>query len=158
MSIDAVRQYLSRWGRDKDVIVMEESTATVELAAKALGVIPARIAKSISLKTAEGAMVLVTAGDMKLDNRKYKDRFGLKAKMLSPEEALEFTGHVVGGVCPFALPEGVEVYLDSSMKRFGTVYPACGSGYSAIELTTEELAEYSAACDWVDVCRTIELA
>jgi prolyl-tRNA editing enzyme YbaK/EbsC (Cys-tRNA(Pro) deacylase) len=155
MSIETVRQYLARWGRDKDIIVMEESTATVLLAAGALGVIPARIAKSISLKSGEGAMVVVSAGDMKLDNRKYKDRFALKARMLSPEEALEFTGHAVGGVCPFALPPGVKVYLDISLLRFQTVYPACGSGNSAIELTMDELREYSGSLDWIDVCTPI---
>jgi prolyl-tRNA editing enzyme YbaK/EbsC (Cys-tRNA(Pro) deacylase) len=162
MSIEAVRQYLSKWGRDKDIIVMEESTATVMLAAAALGVIPARIAKSISLKVERdgipAAMVVATAGDMKLDNRKYKDRFGQKAKMLTPEEALKFTGHAVGGVCPFALPSGIEVYLDLSLQRFQTVYPACGSGNSAIELTMDELSEYSGSRDWVDVCKPIETA
>ncbi|AEF83282.1 YbaK/EbsC family protein [Leadbettera azotonutricia] len=159
MSIESVCQYLARWGRDKDIIVMEESTATVALAAAALGVIPARIAKSISLRVEKdgvpAAMVVVTAGDVKLDNRKYKDRFDLKAKMLSPGEALEYTGHAVGGVCPFALPPGVEVYLDVSLQRFQTVYPACGSGNSAIELTMDELKEYSASLDWVDVCAPI---
>jgi prolyl-tRNA editing enzyme YbaK/EbsC (Cys-tRNA(Pro) deacylase) len=156
MSIEAVREYLARWNRDRDIIVMEESTATVALAAQTLGVIPARIAKTISLKTAEGAMVVVTAGDMKLDNRKFKDRFGYKARMLSPEEALEYTGHAIGGVCPFALPPNVVVYLDISMKRFRTVYPACGSGTSAIELTMAELDEYSQSRGWVDLCKTAE--
>jgi prolyl-tRNA editing enzyme YbaK/EbsC (Cys-tRNA(Pro) deacylase) len=155
MSIEAVRQYLARWNRDKDIIVLEESTATVILAAAALGVIPARIAKSISLKTENGAFIVVSAGDMKLDNRKFKDYFGFKAKMLNPEEALAFTGHAVGGVCPFALPIGVAVYLDISMKRFQTVYPACGSGNSAIELTMDELTEYSHCKEWIDVCKAI---
>jgi prolyl-tRNA editing enzyme YbaK/EbsC (Cys-tRNA(Pro) deacylase) len=159
MSIEAVRQYLAQWSRDKDIIVMEESTATVILAAAALGVIPARIAKSISLKVEKnslpGAIVVVTAGDMKLDNRKYKDHFALKAKMLTPDEALEYTGHAVGGVCPFALPPGVDVYLDISLRRFQTVYPACGSGNSAIELTMDELKKYSASLDWIDVCTPI---
>jgi prolyl-tRNA editing enzyme YbaK/EbsC (Cys-tRNA(Pro) deacylase) len=158
MGIDMVRIYLNRWNRDKDIIEMAASTATVRDAANTLGVIPARIAKSISLRTGEGVMVIVTAGDMKLDNRKYKDRFGVKAKMLSPEEALEATGHAVGGVCPFALPPGVAVYLDISMRRFQTVYPACGSGNSAIELTMNELDEYSQNKDWVDVCKPIEVA
>ncbi|MDR1411574.1 MAG: YbaK/EbsC family protein [Spirochaetaceae bacterium] len=156
MGINQVRAYLSRWNRDKDIIEMEASTATVREAANALGVIPARIAKSISLKTENNAIVIVTAGDMKLDNRKYKDRFGIKAKMLSPEEALEITGHAVGGVCPFALPPDVGVYLDVSMKRFRTVYPACGSGNSAIELTMDELHSYSQNKGWVDVCKPIE--
>jgi prolyl-tRNA editing enzyme YbaK/EbsC (Cys-tRNA(Pro) deacylase) len=121
-------------------------------AAAALGVVPARIAKSISLENGTNAMVVVTAGDMKLDNRKFKDYFSFKARMLSPEEALKHTGHAVGGVCPFGLPEGVAVYLDLSMKRFQTVYPACGSGNSAIELTMDELQEYSKNKAWIDVC------
>lgn len=153
MGIAQVRGYLYLWGRDGDIIEMAASTATVAEAAAALGVIPARIAKSISLKYGDGAMILVTSGDMKLDNRKYKDRFGIKARMLSAEEALYFTGHPVGGVCPFALPPGVAVYLDSSMRRFETVYPACGSGNSAIELNPEELHEYSRSLGWVDVCK-----
>ena len=151
--VQQVREYLSRWNRDGDIIEMDNSTATVELAAAALGVIPARIAKSISLKSADsGAMMIVTAGDMKLDNRKFKDRFRIKPKMLSPEDALHYTGHAIGGVCPFALPQGVEVYLDNSMQRFETVFPACGSGNSAIELTLAELEEYSRSRAWVDVC------
>jgi prolyl-tRNA editing enzyme YbaK/EbsC (Cys-tRNA(Pro) deacylase) len=156
MAIGQVRAYLQRWGRDKDIIEMTASTATVAEAAAALGVIPARIAKSISLRQGEGAAIVVTAGDMKLDNRKYKDRFGFKAKMLSPEEALAVTGHAVGGVCPFGLPPGIAVYLDSSMKRFDTVFPACGSGNSAIELTLDELREYSRSRAWVDVCKPID--
>jgi prolyl-tRNA editing enzyme YbaK/EbsC (Cys-tRNA(Pro) deacylase) len=158
MGIDQVRAYLNQWNRDKDIIEMEASTATVPEAANALGVIPARIAKSISLRIGEDAMVVVVAGDVKLDNRKYKDRFGVKAKMLSFEEALEATGHAVGGVCPFALPPGVAVYLDVSMKRFETVYPACGSGNSAIELTMDELNKYSKNKEWVDVCKPIDTA
>jgi prolyl-tRNA editing enzyme YbaK/EbsC (Cys-tRNA(Pro) deacylase) len=155
MAIERVREYLKRWNRDGDIIEMEASTATVLEAANALGVIPARIAKSISLKQGDAAIVIVVAGDMKLDNRKYKDRFGMKAKMLSPEEALQFTGHAVGGVCPFGLPPGVSVYLDVSMKRFVTVFPACGSGNSAIELTLDELNEYSQNKEWLDVCKGI---
>jgi prolyl-tRNA editing enzyme YbaK/EbsC (Cys-tRNA(Pro) deacylase) len=156
VAIENVRAWLSRWGRDKDIVEMAVSTATVTEAAAALGVIPARIAKSISLKKGDAAMVVVVAGDMKLDNRKYKDCFGIKAKMLNPEEALAFTGHAVGGVCPFGLPPGVLVYLDVSMKRFHTVYPACGSGNSAIELTMDELNEYSQSQGWVDVCKPLD--
>ena len=153
MSVEQVRVYLNRWNRGKDIIEMEISTATVELAAAALGVIPARIAKSISLKSSNnGALLVVTAGDMKIDNRKFRDRFGFKARMLKAEEALEYTGHAIGGVCPFALPPGVEVFLDISMKRFQTVFPACGSGNSAIELTPDELEEYSQSRGWLDVC------
>jgi prolyl-tRNA editing enzyme YbaK/EbsC (Cys-tRNA(Pro) deacylase) len=156
LSIENVRNYLKHWNRDKDIIEMEASTATVPTAAAALAVSPARIAKSISLKQGDRAVVIVIAGDMKLDNRKYKDRFGVKARMLSPEEALEITGHAVGGVCPFALPQGVDVYLDVSMTRFETVYPACGSGNSAINLTIDELNEYARNKAWVDVCRAID--
>ena len=153
MPVEQVRAYLSRWNRDKDVIEMDISTATVELAASALGVLPARIAKSMSLRSQDnGAFIVVTAGDMKLDNHKFKSQFNFKARMLSPDEALEHTGHAVGGVCPFALPPGVDVYLDNSMKRFETVFPACGSGNSAIELTLSELEEYSQCKGWVDVC------
>lgn len=117
---------------------------------------PARIAKSISLRCGDKIIVLVTAGDCKIDNARYKARFGAKAKMLSPEEALEHTGHAVGGVCPFGLPQGVEVYLDSSMRRFNTVFPACGTANSAIILTCEELEEYSMCSDWVDVCKSFQ--
>jgi prolyl-tRNA editing enzyme YbaK/EbsC (Cys-tRNA(Pro) deacylase) len=156
MAIEQVRVYFCQWNRDKDIIEMDVSTATVPEAANALGVVPARIAKSISLKQGDGAMIVVTSGDMKLDNRKYKDTFGCKARMLSPEEALQITGHAVGGVCPFALPSGINVYLDISMKRFETVYPACGSGNSAIELTMAELHQYSCNKEWVDVCKPID--
>jgi prolyl-tRNA editing enzyme YbaK/EbsC (Cys-tRNA(Pro) deacylase) len=153
MSIEQVRAYLRRWKKDSNIIEMGISTATVELAAAALGVEPARIAKSISLRgLGDGAILVVTAGDMKIDNKKFRSHFKIKAKMLSPEEALEHTGHAIGGVCPFALPEGLEVYLDSSMKRFKTIFPACGSGNSAIELTPPELEEYSQSKGWVDVC------
>ncbi|MDR0718754.1 MAG: YbaK/EbsC family protein [Treponema sp.] len=155
MSVEQVREYLKRWNRDKDLVEMDASTATVVEAANALKVIPARIAKSISLKQGDVAVVIVVAGDMKLDNRKYKDRFGIKARMLNPEEALKLTGHAIGGVCPFALPEGVAVYLDASMKRFDTVFPACGSSNSLIELTLDELNEYSHNKEWVDVCKPI---
>ncbi|MDR0374432.1 MAG: YbaK/EbsC family protein [Treponema sp.] len=157
MSIEAARAYLARWNRDKDIIENPASTATVAAAAAALGVIPARIAKSISLKNGdEKALLIVAAGDMKLDNRKYKERFGFKARMLSFEEALSMTGHAVGGVCPFALPDTVDVYLDVSLRRFETIFPACGSGNSVIELTPDELNEYSRNKEWVDVCKTIE--
>ncbi|MHB9292170.1 hypothetical protein Holit_01259 [Hollandina sp. SP2] len=155
MAIETVRNYLKYWGRDQDIIEMERSTATVLEAAASLGLIPARIAKSIALSQGSRVAVVVIAGDMKLDNRKYKDRFGVKARMLSPEEALHHTGHAIGGVCPFGLPADTEVYLDSSLKRFDTVFPACGSSNSAIELTLEELNEYSHSKAWVDVCKPI---
>ena len=153
MSVENVRAYLNRWNRGSEIIEMECSTATVELAAAALGVIPARIAKTISLRKEEGVpLVVVTAGDMKIDNKKFHSQFHMKPRMLNPEEALKYTGHPVGGVCPFDLPAEIEVYLDSSMKRFETVFPACGSGNSAIELTIPELEEYSNSKGWVDVC------
>jgi prolyl-tRNA editing enzyme YbaK/EbsC (Cys-tRNA(Pro) deacylase) len=170
MAIDKVRKYLKAWNKDKDIIELEASTATVAQAAAALGVNGARIAKSISLKIPNGtvlpresaasgpAMIIVTAGDMKLDNRKFKDFFGFKAKMLSPAEALEYTGHEVGGVCPFGLAGNVVVYLDSSLRRFVTVYPACGSANSAIELTMDELSEYARSKDWIDVSKSVEAA
>ncbi|MDR1903266.1 MAG: YbaK/EbsC family protein [Treponema sp.] len=155
MAIEQVRTYLKQWNRDGDIIEMEVSTATVLEAANALGVIPARIAKSIALNQGDRVAVVVIAGDMKLDNRKYKDRFGSKARMLSPEETLGHTGHAIGGVCPFGLPAEVAVYLDSSLKRFDTVFPACGSSNSAIELSMEELNEYSRNQAWVAVCKPI---
>ena len=156
MSIEQVRAYLKRWNRDKDIIEFEISTATVELAAAALGVIPARIAKSISLRnSSSSALIVVTAGDMKVDNKKFRSHFGFKPRMLSAEEALEHTGHAIGGVCPFALPPGLEVYLDISMKRFQTIFPACGSSTSAIELTPPELEEYSQSRGWIDVCSNV---
>jgi prolyl-tRNA editing enzyme YbaK/EbsC (Cys-tRNA(Pro) deacylase) len=154
--IEQAAAHLRQWGRDKDIIELDASTATVTEAAASLKVEPARIAKSISLKAAgEGALLVLSAGDMKLDNRKFKDRFGFKARMLSAEEALAATGHAVGGVCPFGIPAGVDVYLDISMRRFQTVFPACGSSNSAIELTMNELEEYSGSKGWVDVCKEI---
>ncbi|MDR1893931.1 MAG: YbaK/EbsC family protein [Spirochaetales bacterium] len=156
MAIDEVREYLRRFNRDRDIIELAASTATVAEAAAAMGVRPARIAKSLSLSAGSGALIVVTAGDMKLDNRKYKDYFGLKAKMLSSDEALNFTGHPVGGVCPFALPPGVAVYLDVSLKRFDTVFPACGSAHSAIELTPAELEALTPNSSWADLCRPLE--
>jgi prolyl-tRNA editing enzyme YbaK/EbsC (Cys-tRNA(Pro) deacylase) len=169
MAIEIVRAHLKTWNRDKDIIELEASTATVAQAAAALGVEGARIAKSISLKIPENAglsrenvvpfgraMVIVTAGDVKLDNRKFRDFFGFKAKMLSPEEALEYTGHEVGGVCPFGLGKDVAVYLDTSLRRFKTVYPACGSANSAIELTMDELNEYACSKAWIDVSKPIQ--
>lgn len=153
MAIDKVRDYLKRWGRDKDIREFETSSATVELAANALGVAPGRIAKTLSFKTEEGALLVIAAGDARIDNAKFKAQFSQKAKMLTPEEVLKYTGHAIGGVCPFALNQGLPVYSDISMKRFTTVYPACGSSNSAIELTCEELEEYSGSTCWIDVCK-----
>ena len=155
MSIEAVKTYFRSFGREQDVQEFPVSSATVELAAQALSTEPARIAKTLSFQDGEGCLLVVTAGDTKLDNQKFKAYFGFKAKMLTPEQALAMTGHAVGGVCPFALPEGVRVVLDESMRRFSTVFPACGSSNSAIELTCEELERYSGGV-WADVCKPRE--
>ena len=154
MSIDKVRAYLGEFGVADRIREFNVSSATVELAAMALGIDGARIAKSISLASPDGCILVVCAGDVKIDNRKFKDRFSLKPKMLSPDEALALTGHAIGGVCPFALPEGVSVYLDESLKRFDTVYPAAGSSNSALELSCDELYKCSGALGWVDVCKS----
>ena len=153
MAIEEVRLHLKKWGRDADILEFEKSSATVELAAEALNVDPARIAKTICLRGKENPILLVTAGDARIDNAKFKKQFGLKARMLDADEVLAATGHVIGGVCPFGLPNKLPVYLDISLKRFTTIYPACGSSNSAIELTCSELEEYAEAQAWVDVCR-----
>ena len=153
MAIERVRAYFREHGMEDRVREFEVSRATVELAAAALNCEPKRIAKTLSFMLDGVAILVVTAGDAKVDNAKYKSRFGTKAKMLTPDEAVELVGHAVGGVCPFALKEGVTVYLDESLKRFETVFPACGSGNSAIELTVDELEKYSNCSDWVDVCK-----
>ena len=158
MSIEKVRGYLERYGVADRIQEFDVSSATVELAAIALGIDGARIAKTISLSNGDsGCILVVCAGDYKIDNRKFKDRFSLKPKMLSHDEALAFTGHAVGGVCPFALPDGVPVYLDESLKRFETVFPAAGSSNSALELTPDELFTISGALEWVDVCKSREV-
>ena len=155
MSIEKVRAYFSGLGIEDRIREFDVSSATVELAAQAVGVEGARIAKSLSFKVEDKPVIIVTAGDAKVDNGKYKAQFHTKAKMLTHEEAHTLIGHDVGGVCPFALPEDVKVYLDVSMKRFGTVFPAAGSGNSAIELTCEELEKYSSNFQqWVDVCKS----
>lgn len=156
MSVDKVREVLKQWGREKDIREFEVSSATVELAANALSVEPGRIAKTISFQMGEGAMVIVAAGDAKIDNGKFKQEYGFKARMLSYDEVLTRIGYAPGGVCPFGLGAEVPVYLDESMKRFETVYPACGSSNSAIELTCDELEQYSSCCKWVDVCKDWE--
>ena len=137
MSIDKVREYMKQFSRENDIMEFPVSSATVALAAEALNVIPARITKTLALKSGDGCIVIAVAGDGKIDNHKFKSEYGFKAKMLSPEETLEMTGHAIGGVCPFALPEGVKTYCDVSLKRFDTVFPACGSSNSAIEVTCE---------------------
>ncbi len=151
MSIEKVRAYFRGLGMEERIMEFEVSSATVELAAQALNCEPCRIAKSLSFKIGEEPILIVTAGDVKTDNRKYKDTFGTKAKMLTHEEAAAMIGHAVGGVCPFAVNDGVKVYLDESLKRFETVYPACGSSNSAIELTIAKLEEYAKPIGWVDV-------
>lgn len=156
MSVESVRKYLTKFGVEGRIMEFSESSATVELAAAVVGVIPARIAKTLSFKTPDGAMLIVAAGDAKIDNRKFKDKFGYKAKMLSADEVVQLIGHPVGGVCPFDLKDGVEVFLDESMKRFETVFPAAGSPSSAIEFTCDELFECSQAIEWIDVCKLPE--
>lgn len=153
MSIEKVKAYFAEHGMEKRILEFPVSSATVELAAQALNCEPKRIAKTLSFRVGEQAILVVAAGDARVDNAKYKNRFGVKAKMLSHEEAAEMIGHAVGGVCPFAVKEGVAVYLDESLKRFPTVFPAAGSSNSAIELTIAELETYSRFTDWVDVCK-----
>ena len=151
MSIERVRAYFEPLGMGDRIMEFEVSSATVELAAQALHTEGKRIAKTLSFKKDEGCMLILMAGDCKIDNRKFKDRFAMKAKMLTPEEVDQMVGHSIGGVCPFGVPEGVEVYLDVSLRRFETVLPAAGSANSAIEMNMEELFTYSKALDWVDV-------
>ena len=153
MSIEKVRAYFGTLGREQDILEFPVSSATVELAAQAVGVIPARIAKTLSFLVEDRCVLIVAAGDAKIDNPKYKAMFHTKAKMLTPQQAQEMTGHAVGGVCPFATPEGVQTYLDVSLRRFDTVFPAAGSSNSAVELTCDELAEYSHSLGWIDVCK-----
>lgn len=154
MSLESVQAHFKRWNREADVMEFETSSATVEQAADTIGVIPARIAKTLSFRgDGEKAILIVAAGDAKIDNKKFRHTYGFKARMLTPEEVLEQTGHVIGGVCPFGLKHELDVYLDVSIKRFETLYPACGSTNSAIKLTTDELFQYSLAKEWVDVCK-----
>ncbi len=153
MAIDKVRDYFRDFGLEEKLIEFPTSSATVELAANAAGVIPARICKTISFKTNSGCVLIQTAGDTKISNSKYKAYFNTKAKMLNAEEVLFYTGHEVGGVCAFAIErEDVKVFCDKSMKRFETIFPACGSSNSAIELTPDELFQYSNSLEWIDVC------
>jgi prolyl-tRNA editing enzyme YbaK/EbsC (Cys-tRNA(Pro) deacylase) len=153
LSIDKVKLYLQQFNRENDVLEFASSSATVELAAGALNVIPARIAKTIALKHDDGCILIVAAGDAKIDNIKFRAEYRVKTKMLSHDDVVRLVGHSVGGVCPFAINDGVPVYLDISLKRFESVFPACGSANSAIELTCSELYEYSQAQGWVDVCK-----
>ncbi len=154
MSVTRVKAYLDRYGMGGRVMELALSSATVELAAQALGTQAARIAKTLSFQGLEGIILVVAAGDARIDNAKYKACFGLKARMLAPEEVLENIGHAIGGVCPFAIENPmVKVYLDESLKRFVTVYPACGSSNSAVEMNLEELEMTSQSTGWVNVCK-----
>lgn len=156
MAIELVRAHLKKWNLDHKIQEFETSSATVELAAQAAGCESARIAKTMSFKVGEEPILIVTAGDVKIDNHKYKEQFATKAKMLAPDEVTEKIGHAIGGVCPFGIREGVTVYLDESLKRFTTVFPAAGSSNSAVELTIPELEACSEAKAWVDVCKSAE--
>ncbi len=153
MAFEAVKEYFSKYGIADRIKEFDVSSATVELAAQALGCEPCRIAKTLSFMVDGHAVLIVAAGDVKIDNSKYKAQFGTKAKMLTPDEAISLVGHAVGGVCPFVIKKDVSVYLDESLKRFSSVFPACGSSNSAIELSIAELEEYSGFICWIDVCK-----
>ncbi len=153
MAIEKCREYFRKFDMESKILEFEVSSATVELAAVAAGCEPERIAKTMSFKIEDKPILIVMAGDARIDNSKYKAKFHTKAKMLAPEEVIEYIGHAVGGVCPFGLKDGVTVYLDESLKRFETVFPACGSSNSAIELTMPELEKYSNYLEWVDISK-----
>lgn len=156
MSIERVKEYFRQYDMEDRILEFDVSSATVELAAQALGCEPRRIAKTLSFKIDDQPILIVAAGDARINNGKYKARFGTKAKMLSADEVETMVGHAVGGVCPFGINEGVKVYLDESLKRFDTVFPACGSGNSAMEMSMEDLEKYSGYEEWVDVCKLPE--
>ena len=156
MSKEKGRAYFRQFGMEDRVREFDVSSATVELAALALGVEGARIAKTLSFKKDDSCILILAAGDARIDNHKFKDKFHMKAKMLAPEEVLSIVGHPVGGVCPFGINDGIDVYLDESLKRFETVFPAVGSANSAIELDLDELYKYSNAIEWIDVCKLPE--
>ena len=153
MAIEKVKEFFSKYDMANRIQEFDVSSATVDLAAAALGCEPERIAKSLSFLVKDDAVLVVTAGDARIDNPKYKAQFGTKAKMLSPEQVETLIGHGIGGVCPFGINPGVKVYLDVSLKRFKTVFPACGSSNSAIELTLDEMEKYSGYLEWIDVCK-----
>lgn len=155
MAIDKVKEYFKQYGIENRVLEFEGSSATVTLAARELNCEEGRIAKTLSFHIGECVVLIVTAGDVKIDNAKFKAQFKTKAKMLNHDEAEPLIGHAIGGVCPFAVNDGVKVYLDESLKRFETVYPACGSSNSAIKLLISELEQYTDYISWVDVCKTI---
>lgn len=152
MSIERVRAFMRERNMEDRILEFDVSSATVALAAEAVGCAPERIAKTLSFLVDGGAVLVVAAGDARVDNPKFKAQFHTKAKMLTPEEVVNLVGHAVGGVCPFAVNEGVRVYLDESLRRFETVFPACGSSNSAIELTLSELEQLSGG-EWIDVCK-----
>ena len=153
MSLERAKAYLAEKGYADHIIELEDSSATVQLAAQALGVEPGMIAKTMSFLIGEEAILILTEGTAKVDNRKYKDTFHMKAKMIPFEEVENWIGHTPGGVCPFGIKEGVKVYLDESLKQFDTVYPAAGNDHSAVKLTIAELEEVAGAAGWVDVCK-----
>ena len=156
MSIEKVKEYFKKYNMEYKILEFPVSSTTVELAAQALNCEPCRIAKTLSFSVNDSPILIVTAGDAKIDNKKYKTFFGSKAKMLSLDEVTDKIGHAVGGVCPFAVNDGVVIYLDESLKRFETVFPACGSSNSAIELTPSQLEEYADIKEWIDVCKLPE--
>ncbi|MFD1885134.1 YbaK/EbsC family protein [Paenibacillus wenxiniae] len=159
MAIEQVKEHFRKWEREQDILEFTTSSATVQEAADTIGVIPARIAKTLSFRKGEGdeqAILIVAAGGARIDNKKFRAVFALKPRMLSPDEVLKHTGHAIGGVCPFGLATPLEIYLDESLKRFDTVFPACGSSNSAIELTLPELERFAEAKGWVDVCKDWE--
>lgn len=156
MSIEKGKEYFSQFGMEHRIQEFDVSSATVELAAQALGVEGARIAKTLSFMVGEQPILILMAGDVKVDNPKYKAQFHTKAKMMSPEQLEEYVGHQIGGVCPFGIKDGVEVYLDESLKRFESVFPACGSSNSAIELTIPELEKYSNYKEWIDISKPMQ--
>ena len=153
MSVDKVKKYFAGYGMESRVLEFDVSSATVELAAAALNCEPGRIAKTLSFLVGDTPILIVSAGDVKIDNAKYKATFGKKAKMLTQEQVTELIGHAVGGVCPFAINPGVDIYLDASLKKYETAFPACGSSNSAIELTIPEMEKYSGYKEWIDVCK-----
>lgn len=153
MSIEKVKKYFEKYGIENRILEFDVSSATVELAAAALGCLPEKIAKTLSFSVADAPILIVAAGDAKVDNAKFKSKFGVKAKMLPADTVETLIGHSVGGVCPFGINNGVRVFLDESLKRFETVFPACGSSNSAIELSIPELEKYSGYEEWIDVCK-----
>ena len=155
MSLEKAKEYLAEKGYADHVIELEDSSATVQLAAQALGVEPGMIAKTMSFLIGEEAILILTEGTAKVDNRKYKDTFHMKAKMIPFEEVENWIGHAPGGVCPFGIKEGIKVYLDESLKQFDTVYPAAGNDHSAVKLTIAELEEVAGAVGWVNVCKEL---